>query len=329
MTRGPASANRKNNKGCSASTDIHGGKKERCEHFSGLKCSIKLSRFAHRNIIVYNPPGPSPGTHSVFLKRDNKQYKRNRSRRVFFAPCGQDNTPSITFPLPPPPFTVHPNSTPQEVRQYLNSAPASAPSASCSPTSTTPTIIRPQQKCMSAKRKSNSQKKSSPSSKRWKDLLFRRLRARDNRILHYLQSRPPPPTVGHPYPTLHTDALPSADNAAAATDDDMDIPEAYAHLFDQLGSRCNQDQVDDSEGGEVQAEHSITAVDKSPPGTPLSQELPKDEASCYTRHGPTITRNATVGSSSLDFFGSYLQDYQQSDYKNNLFDESVLNNFQA
>lgn len=135
------------------------------------------------------------------------------------------------------------------------------------------------------------------SSQRWKNIILKRLRAKDNKILSFLQSRPPPPTVG-----LSCLVDTSGDNFGETT-----IPEPYTHLFDQFDN--NNSSLPHDAGVEVDADEEMQPVENisSPYTTSPHTSLP-------------LSR-----STSIDLFGSYWQDYKQSDYvSNNLFDENML-----
>lgn len=177
---------------------------------------------------------------------------------------------------------------------------------------------------------SNSHKKSSSSHKRWKQLLFKRLRAKDSRILHFLQSRPPPPTVG---PAVHMmDVCANDEEVGSGStgrgeydyfgqnhDDNISIPEPYMHFFNQLSGESSRNRSNSSgSSGSNQSDVENDDEEKSMPITTSSHS--------HTFGNGDNGGNGGNGSSSLDLFGSYLQqDYQQSDYSNsNLFDENMF-----
>lgn len=131
------------------------------------------------------------------------------------------------------------------------------------------------------------------SHRRWKQLMLKRLRAKDNRILHILKSRPPPPTVGHSGTIELSD-----DERDHASGINKTIPDISTCWFD--------------EGHEKDAEGINQPIDNS---SPLLSH-PPDHLQ------PTTANNGTFR--SLDLFGSYLQNYKQSDFNISLFDENML-----
>jgi hypothetical protein len=106
-------------------------------------------------------------------------------------------------------------------------------------------------------------------------------------------------------------------------DRDGGIPGPYSHLFDQLGSCCSH--FADDEGIEVDDWDKHFPMEKTPPvccPAPPSVVVHASNADLVTdRAGAAAGGESDAG--SIDLYGSYLQDYQQTDYKNNLFDENL------
>lgn len=213
-------------------------------------------------------------------RRDSKVVKRSsphlQSRRVYFTSpqSNQHCALSVTGKVP-------------REKKGSNTKPSFVKSSLCS--------CNNENKSPPRGGKSSSNK--GRASQHWKHLLFRRLKAKDNKILRFLQTRPPPPTVGL---SCLVDA--SGDNIGEAT-----IPEPYTHLFDQFESKDSNFPED--------ASVEMDADEEMQPGEKVS---PPHITSPYV--SMPLTR-----ATSIDLFGSYWQDYQQSDYiNNNLFDENML-----
>ena len=98
-----------------------------------------------------------------------------------------------------------------------------------------------------------------------------------------------------------------------AMDLDGAFPEPYNDWFNQIERRPSL--CDEDSGIEVDAEETTKPVDKSSPPQPPLQ--------CSTSVFSSTTGTG-VSANSLDLFGSYLQDYKQSDYNRSLFDENML-----
>lgn len=187
---------------------------------------------------------PPIGKHSISSKFPKK---KPRSRRVFFAlpedKAGQDHVSLIKPPL--------------GYNEFVS------PSAS------------------QEKKKSQVHKKH--VSNRWRQLLFKKHREKDSRILYFLQSRPPPPTVGPPrFLNLNEEDKINAFNEKIYAEVVSD--ESYIPLTDRVDG-----------GKNAESEHS--------------PESPDGISTSFTH---------------LDFFGSSLHDYQQSDYRNGIFNENML-----
>jgi hypothetical protein len=245
-----------------------------------------LSPLGHKHV-------PAAGGLSTHDSNKGCGLRTVKGRRVFYAP----------HPFP---------GTSTKGNQACMHVPASVSSTTivdshsscCVAVTDTPQQHPSHQQGMTAKKKTHPQRKYS-SNKRWKQFLFKRIRDKDTRVLHFLQSRPPPPTVGSSFLMDASDDETGAE--AESVVDNTTVPHPYMHLFDQLD--C---QLGDEEGFEVEAEDKNTPIDESPP--------PR----CHAPNSHTISASATASASSLDLFGSYLHDYRQSDYTTDLFDENML-----
>jgi hypothetical protein len=299
MTKGFALTKRRNTR---SPTRREGKKISPYSHKSFSK-KKQTPRYVHHSPKHHHHPSPLGHKHvpaagglSTHDSNKGSGHRTVKGRRVFFAP-----------------LTLSP-ATSTKGNQACMPAPASASASSattiddshsscCVAVTDTPQQHPSHQQGMTAKKKTHPQRKSS-SNKRWKQFLFKRICDKDTRILHFLQSRPPPPTVGS---SFLMDASDDETGAEAESDvDNTTVPHPYMHLFDQLG--C---QLGDEEGFEVEAEDKNTPIDESPPR-------------CHAPNSHTISAGATANAGSLDLFGSYLHDYRQSDYTTDLFDEHML-----
>lgn len=317
------------------------------------------SRSSPTSIVNINREGISP--QEVCSNKENNRGGRGgkgggsmskrttpRSRHVFFAPDTSTTTGIVT----PQPSTFTHNNKTQLINQFRISPISSSSSPWYVPSSiaatTTPqdqqqqpnfiqngmTTRRKSKSTSSSKTNSNSHKKSSSSHKRWKQLLFKRLRAKDSRILHFLQSRPPPPTVG---PAVHMMDVCDNDEEVGSNgagrceydydyfgqnnDDNTSIPESYMHFFNQLGGESSRNRSGSTGSSSSSNQSDVEKIDDEEKSMPITS----------SSHSHTFgnSGNGNGGGDvdcSLDLYGSYLQqDYQQSDYSNsNLFDENMF-----
>mmetsp|Transcript_19138 Transcript_19138/g.32035 ORF Transcript_19138/g.32035 Transcript_19138/m.32035 type:complete len:255 (+) Transcript_19138:52-816(+) len=233
--------------------------------------------------------GQTPGV----SKKDSKVVKKSaQSRRVYFTTPVPDN---ISFP---------PNQ--HSVVLAVDKTPCSK-SATRNHSNRSLVGSRDHSSAEYGTGKLNSHKRT--SSQRRKQLLFRRLRAKDSKILHYLKSRPPPPTVGSS--CLMMDVNEDSDDCVDTMDELM-IPEPFTQLFDQQYSQNLTKYADASV--DLSADGDVKAIEKLSPSH--CQTAPVDSSQ---------QQQLLPGATSIDLFGSYWQDYNQSDYVNNtLFDENML-----